>query len=66
MRRVDLTQVLELQNQGAQLLEVLPKKEFDERHIPGAINLPLSKFQPSELSKLNKNRPIVVYCWDYK
>ena len=66
MNRVDLDHVLELRNQGAQLIEVLPKKEFEEQHLPGAISLPLSKFKPSELAKLDKDRAVIVYCWDYQ
>jgi rhodanese-related sulfurtransferase len=66
MNRIDLNRVVELQNQGAQVVEVLPQKEFDEQHIPQAISLPLSKFKSSELAKLDKNRPVIVYCWDYQ
>ena len=63
---IDLTRVIELQNQGAQVVEVLSRKQFDEQHIPGAMSLPLSKFKSSELAKLDKTRPVIVYCWDYQ
>ena len=66
MKRIDLSRVVELQNQGAQIVEVLGRKEFEQHHLPGAINLPLSKFNASELAKLDKDRPIVVYCWDHQ
>ena len=66
MNRIDLDRVVELQNQGAQLVEVLSRKQFAEQHLPGAISLPLSKFRPSELAKLDKDRPVIVYCWDYQ
>jgi len=66
MKRIDLGHVIELQNQGAQLVEVLSRKQFDEQHLPGAISLPLSKFKSSELGRLDRNRPVVVYCWDYQ
>lgn len=29
--------------EGAQLVEVLPEKEYTEEHLPGAINTPLRK-----------------------
>jgi rhodanese-related sulfurtransferase len=32
--------------EGAQLVEVLPKEEFDEQHLPGAIHIPLRKIDP--------------------
>jgi phage shock protein E len=66
MNRIDLAQVIELQTRGAQLVEVLSRKQFKEQHLPGAISLPLSKFNSSELAKLDRNRPIIVYCWDYQ
>ena len=66
MNRIDLNRVVELQNQSAQLVEVLSRKQFDEQHLPGAVSLPLSKFKSSELTKLDKNRPVIVYCWDYQ
>jgi rhodanese-related sulfurtransferase len=66
MKQIDLTRVVQLQGQGAQLVEVLPTKEFEEQHLPGAISLPLAKFKPSNLAKLDKTRAIVVYCWDYQ
>ena len=66
MNRIGLDQVVELQKQGAQVVEVLSRKQFDEQHLPGAISLPLSQFKPSELARLDRNRPVIVYCWDYQ
>jgi len=63
---IDLGRVVELQNHGAQVVEVLSRKQFNEQHIPGAISLPLSKFKSSELAKLDKTRAVIVYCWDYQ
>jgi rhodanese-related sulfurtransferase len=64
--KIDSGRVIELQNHGAQVVEVLSRKQFDEQHIPGTISLPLSKFTSSELAKLDKTRPVIVYCWDYQ
>jgi rhodanese-related sulfurtransferase len=66
LKSIDLSEVVELRSRGAQLLEVLSRKQFDELHIPGAMSLPLSKFKPSQLDKLDKDRPVIVYCWDYQ
>ena len=49
---------------GAQLVEVLPKAEFDEQHLPGAIHLPLRKIDARVRASLNAGRPVVLYCWD--
>jgi rhodanese-related sulfurtransferase len=50
--------------EGAQLVEVLPREEFDEQHLPGAIHLPLRKIDAGARAALDPERPVIVYCWD--
>lgn len=54
----------ELIDRGAQLMEVLPPQEYEEEHLPGAINIPLKSLTPEVAAQLDRARPIVVYCWD--
>jgi len=61
---VDRRTVLDLLERGAQLVEVLPKEEFDQEHLPGAIHLPLKSLDASSASALDRGRPVIVYCWD--
>jgi rhodanese-related sulfurtransferase len=49
---------------GAQLIEVLPAAEYEESHLPGAINLPLRELDREQAARLDHNRPVIVYCWD--
>ncbi len=49
---------------GAQLVEVLPAEEYAEDHLPGAISLPLSHIDAEGEKRLDRNRPVIVYCWD--
>jgi rhodanese-related sulfurtransferase len=49
---------------GAQLVEVLPPNEYAEDHLPGAINIPLARIETEAEKTLDKNRPVIVYCWD--
>ena len=63
-RNVDRDELQQLLEAGAQLVEVLPKEEFEEEHLPGAMNIPLRKIDSEALQKLDPNRPVVVYCWD--
>jgi rhodanese-related sulfurtransferase len=49
---------------GAQLVEVLPQEEFDDEHLPGAINLPLKSLAAETSAELDRSRPVIVYCWD--
>jgi rhodanese-related sulfurtransferase len=51
---------------GAQLVEVLPRREYDEEHLPGAISIPLRELGRTTTSQLDKSRPVIVYCYDYQ
>lgn len=64
--RIDLQGVRRLLDRGAQLLDVLPEKEFAEEHLPGAINISLKKLDKETAGRLNRDAPIIVYCWDYQ
>jgi rhodanese-related sulfurtransferase len=50
---------------GAQLVEVLPAAEYDEEHLPGAINIPLKEVDRRAPERLERNTPVIVYCWDF-
>lgn len=49
---------------GAQLVEVLPEREYAEAHLPAAINLPLKTLDTQSAAMLDRERAVVVYCWD--
>ena len=53
-----------LRDEMAQLIEVLPPPEFEDEHIEGAINIPLKSLDEQTTSGVDKNRPVIVYCWD--
>ncbi len=61
---IGVGEVRSLIDRGAQLVEVLPPREYEEEHLPGAINIPLKTLTPKAASQLDRTRPIVVYCWD--
>jgi rhodanese-related sulfurtransferase len=42
-----------------QIVDVREPSEFASGHIKGAVNLPLSAFNPD---RLTKTRPVIVYC----
>jgi rhodanese-related sulfurtransferase len=64
-RRIEIDELRELLDAGAQLVEVLPQEEYDEEHLPGAINIPLKTLDAESAATLDKVNPVVVYCWDY-
>jgi rhodanese-related sulfurtransferase len=61
---IDRDEVRRLVEQGAQLLEVLPVDEYEEEHLPGAVNLPLRRLEEQATELLDRRRAVVVYCWD--
>jgi rhodanese-related sulfurtransferase len=64
MKDLERQAVRDLMDKGAQLVEVLPRGEFEEDHLPGAINMPLRKIETEAVSTLDRTRPVIVYCWD--
>jgi rhodanese-related sulfurtransferase len=62
---VDRHRVQRLVEDGAQLVEVLPRDEYDEEHLPGALHLALKRLDADAAAQvLDATRPVVVYCWD--
>jgi len=61
---VDRDELQKLAQNGAQIVEVLPREEYDEEHLPGAINIPLRRIDTEAPSRLDPERPVIVYCWD--
>jgi rhodanese-related sulfurtransferase len=55
-----------LRDERAQLVEVLPSEEYDDEHLPGAINIPLKSLDRETTGVLDRERPVIVYCYDYQ
>lgn len=63
---IDLDEVRRLlDEEGAQLVEVLPRAEYEEEHLPGALSLPLKSIGPAAAGALDPARPVIVYCYDW-
>lgn len=63
-QEIGFDEVRNLLSSGAQLVEVLPPREFEEEHLPGAMNIPLKSLTPEVAGQLDRGRPVIVYCWD--
>ena len=55
-----------LAERQAQLVEVLPAAEFEDEHLPGAINIPLKELDHETTGLLDRGRPVIAYCYDYQ
>ena len=46
------------------ILDVRTQEEYDKKHIPGALLLPIDEIRNGNVSALpNKNQKILIYCW---
>lgn len=53
-----------LMRRGAQLVDVLPREEFDKIHLAGAVSIPLSQFTRNLADRLKWEQPVIVYGRD--
>jgi rhodanese-related sulfurtransferase len=60
------SEVRRLIDAGAQLVEVLPAREYAEEHLPGAINIPLKELDGGTAARLRRDLRVIVYCHDYQ
>jgi rhodanese-related sulfurtransferase len=61
---IDREEVKRLVGEGAQLVEVLPREEYEKEHLPGAISLPLKELNRETARQLGQ--PVIVYCQDFQ
>jgi rhodanese-related sulfurtransferase len=55
-----------VQEAGTQLVDVLPREEYEDEHLPRAINIPLKELDQKTIAQLNRDAPVIVYCHDYQ
>ena len=61
---VDRDRVRQLVDQGAQVVEVLERRQYDLAHLPGAISIPAWELTRERAEELDRERPVVLYCFD--
>jgi rhodanese-related sulfurtransferase/CBS domain-containing protein len=66
MTQIDRNEVKRLVSQKAQLVEVLPKAEYEQEHLPGAMHIFLKQLDRKSAAQLNREQPLIVYCHDYQ
>ncbi len=58
-KTIDTNKALELINDGATIIDVRTREEYDEGHIKGAINIPIDEIENVEF---DKDVTLIVYC----
>jgi rhodanese-related sulfurtransferase len=59
-KEIGRSEVQRLIEAGAQLAEVLPPEEYEEEHLPGAVNMPLRRIETQARERLDPAIPVVV------
>jgi len=63
---VDTEGVRRLLDEGAHVVEVLPTSDYEREHLPGAVSIPLPEMRAETVADLDRNRPVITYCYDYQ
>ncbi|MER6977835.1 CBS domain-containing protein [Streptomyces carpinensis] len=64
-RLMDRQEVFRLVEQEmAQLVEVLPRERYEQVHLPGALQMGLRDLDRQARERLDTARPVIVYCAD--
>lgn len=64
-RVTEREQIRRLREEGAQLVEVLPREEYEFEHIAGATHIWLRKLDSEAPRRLDRDEPTIVYCQDF-
>ena len=64
---IPIEKVIEMRENDVnfKLVEVLGEDQYEEGHIPGAMNIPEDKLEDEAHERLEKHETIVVYCASY-
>ena len=63
--RIDVQRLMELVDDGAVLVDVLPKSVYEQEHLPGARNVPLETFDPDQMAnEFDRDVALITYCFD--
>lgn len=60
-KQVNVDKVRELAENNAYIIDVREKYEYEEGHIKGAVNIPLSEFR-KRLDEIPTDKPVYVHC----
>ena len=61
---VSRDRVRQLVDEGAQLVEVLERRQYRAAHLPGAVHIPAWELTRERADELDRERPVIVYCFD--
>jgi rhodanese-related sulfurtransferase len=65
-KTVDLETVRRMAAEGAQLLDVMSRTEYEDSHLPGAMHISLKELDEQTAARLDRRRPVITYCYDHQ
>jgi len=63
-REINREDLRTLTRRGGQLVEVLPREEYERVHLAGAISIPLAMISRHTADRLQWDKPVIVYSRD--
>lgn len=61
-QKIEIADAKEKIKQGAYLIDVRTKQEYNAEHIKGAVNIPVEEIENPSKKIISKNDVIIVYC----
>jgi rhodanese-related sulfurtransferase len=58
-------EVQQLTAVGAYVLDVREREGYDAERLPGAVSLPVKSLDRETAAHLERNRPVIAYCWEW-
>jgi rhodanese-related sulfurtransferase len=62
--RIDALRAHQMMADGTLFIDVLPETVFAQEHLPGAMSIALETMTPRSVAHLDREQPVVVYCFD--
>jgi rhodanese-related sulfurtransferase len=62
---IDHDEVQQLIAAGANLLDVREREGYDAERLPGAVSLPIKTLDQETTAHLDRNWPVITYCWEW-
>ena len=62
---IDYDEAQRLVASGAYLLDVREREGYDAERLPGAVSLPIKSLDQETTTHLDRNRPVITYCWEW-
>jgi rhodanese-related sulfurtransferase len=64
LTEIDRDAVRPMMAAGAQLVDARSAEDYASEYIPGAVSIPLKSLDHASTAQLDRQRPVITYCWD--